>query len=100
MSLKLEPTTIINVDSSSFEVSKMSAEVQQMIKYFDDWRQKEVDLTSNLLMVRGAIRDIQNTLLETITKELEAAKVKAVAPAEDVTDVAPAPVKRIKRTAK
>lgn len=79
MFLKIEPTTTITVDNVVFDVSKMSAEVQQMVAYFDAWRQEEIDLTSRVLMTRGALRDLQNSLLETIQKERAEALKKAEA---------------------
>lgn len=75
--MKVQPTTTITLDGQSFEISKLSAEVQQMIAYLDDWRQEEVDLSSKLLMVRGALRDLQNALSETVQKEITDARQKA-----------------------
>lgn len=90
------PTTTITVDGSTFDVAQMSAEVQQMVTYFDDWRQQEAVATSKLLMVRSALRDIQNTLLETIQKERSEALKKAQAlgiipPAADTDTQTPTP---------
>jgi hypothetical protein len=75
----VQPTTIINVDDTAFDVAKMSPEVQQMIAYYDDWRQREVDLTSDLLMARNALKSIQGELLEKIQAERAEALKKAEA---------------------
>lgn len=75
----VQPTTTITIDTSTFDVSLMSQEVQTMVAYFDDWRQQEVDATSKLLMVRSALEQIQRTLLETIQKERNEALTKAQA---------------------
>lgn len=64
--LPVQPTTTISIDDTVFEVASMTPDIQQMVQYLDDWRQKEVDTTSELLMVRGALRDLQNTLLQAI----------------------------------
>lgn len=69
----IQPTTTITIDTTVFDVASMSAEVQQMIGYLDDWRQREVDTTSELLMIRGALRDIQNTILTAIQSDQAAA---------------------------
>lgn len=86
----VQPTTTITIDDAVFEVSSMSPQVQSMIQYLDDWRQKEVEATSSLLVVRGALANLQNELLATIQKEradaAEAAATKAADP-EVVTDV-------------
>lgn len=67
--LQVQPTTTITIDDAVFEVASMSEAVQQMVQYLDDWRQKEVEAMSQLMMVRGALRDIQNNLLATIQSE-------------------------------
>lgn len=93
-------TTSITIDESVYEVAKMSQEVQQMVTYLDEWRQKEADLSSDLLMTRAALRDLQNTLLETIQRERAEAQSKAEAlgivaaptAAPEPTAVAPAVV--------
>lgn len=75
----VQPTLTIAIDDAVYEVAKMSPQVQQMVAYFDDWRQKEADLTSEVLLVRGALRDLQNTLLQTIQTERAEAQKKAEA---------------------
>lgn len=91
--MKIQPTLTITLDNQSLEVSKLSSDVQQMVAYLDDWRQEEVDLSSRLLMTRGALRDLQNALAAQVQKELKDAKEKAEAlgliPSADVTNGAP-----------
>lgn len=70
--MQVQPTTTITIDDTVFEVVNMSANVQQMVQYLDDWRQREADTTSELLMIRGALRDIQNTLLAAIQGDQKA----------------------------
>lgn len=76
---QVQPTSTINVDDAAFDVSKMSAEVQQMVAYYDDWRQQEVDTTSKLLMIRGALQNLQTQLLEKIQADRAEALKKAEA---------------------
>lgn len=86
----VQPTTTITIDEAVFEVSSMSPQVQSMIQYLDDWRQKEVEATSSLLVVRGALANLQNELLAVIQKERADAAAAAEASAADpavVTDV-------------
>ena len=58
----VQKTQAITIDQQVFEVANMSAEVQNAVMYMDEWRQKEADLTSELLLVRAALNDVQNTL--------------------------------------
>lgn len=84
---QVEQTTTITIDDTVYEVATMSVNVQQMVQYLDDWRQREVDATSKLLMIRGALRDIQNTLLSTIQSE------QAEAAAATATEATESPAK-------
>lgn len=76
---QVQTTTTINVDDNAYEVAKMSPEIQQMIAYMDEWRQEEVDVSSKLLMVRGALRDIQNAIAATVRDERAEAERRAEA---------------------
>lgn len=103
MAFTVQPTTTINFDDATFEVAKMSEQVQQLVRYFDDWRERELAVTSELTMIRSAQRDIQNVLTQTIQRERDeaaqrAAELNAVpaAPAPE----APAAKKAAKKTTK
>lgn len=67
---KIQETTSVTIDDATYQVADLSDNVKQMIGLMDDWRQEDADLTSKVLMVRAAIRDIQNTLLTTIKQEI------------------------------
>lgn len=76
----VQPTLSITIEDQTFDVAACSDQVKQMVSFMDDWRQKEVDTSSELLMIRSAVRDIQNSLLATIRQEqqdAEAAKAPA-----------------------
>lgn len=75
---KITPTSTIAVGDHTYDVARMSEQVQQMVAMLDNWRQREADVTSELLMVRAALRDLQNTMYSTIVEERESA-VKAAA---------------------
>lgn len=77
--LNVTPTTTITIDNTEFAVDKMSSQVQQMVVYFDAWRQRELEATSELLMVRGGLKDLQASLLTTIQEERKQAMEKAEA---------------------
>lgn len=71
MAANIQPTTSVTIDEATYAVADLSDNVKQMIALMDEWRQKDADQTNDLLLVRAAIRDIQNTLLTTIKQELE-----------------------------
>ncbi len=74
---KVQETTSVTIDDKTFQVADLSDNVKQMIGLMDEWRQEDADLTNKVLMVRAAIRDIQNTLLTTIKQETAPAETPA-----------------------
>ena len=76
---KIQATVTLNINDQSYAVEKMSPTVQQLVVMFDEWRQKEVDAQSDLLMLRAALRDLQRELYTTITADRDAAMKAAAA---------------------
>ena len=83
---KIQPTLTITIDDQSFEVAAMSPEVQQMVQFLDDWRQDEADQVSQLVKTRGALRDIQNSMVAQIEKEKQAVAAKEAAETEAASE--------------
>ena len=79
--MNVQPTTTITIDDKVFSVSSMSAPIQEMVAYYDMWRQKEIEAASSLLMVRGAMRDLQSNMMTAIQAELAEKATAAPAPA-------------------
>lgn len=76
---KIQETVTVTIDETPYDVAALGDAAKQMIVLMDEWRQKEADLTSEILMTRAALRDIQNTLLATIKESVadEAPEVAA-----------------------
>lgn len=67
--MKIQPTTSVTIDDTTFAVENMSEDCQKIIKFIDELRQRREDATVELLIVDGALRDAQNQLLMQIQKE-------------------------------
>lgn len=92
---EIQPTTTINVDGTIYDVASMSADIKQMIALFDDWRAVEARCSSELMMSRHAMANMQTQLLAAIQTERQAAaEKKEVVPA----DTPPAAKKQSKKT--
>jgi len=88
---KVTQTLSVTVDDVTYNVADMSDQVKQMIELMDEWRQQEVDISGQLVMVRSAIRDIQNSLLLQIRQEqAQVAQAAAGETASPVNPEAPA----------
>lgn len=86
--MKVTPTlTIQTEDKQIIVVADSSPQVKEMVGYIDEWRQQEMDLTSQLLMVKSALRDIQNVLSQQLAAEArEKAAVNDAASNEVVSE--------------
>lgn len=97
MAITVIPTSVINFGDLSLEVAKMSPELQQMVQYFDDWRSKEIEATSNLLLARAGLRDIQKEMGDALGKEIEAARAaQSPVPVNTLAPVSPAAEAKVK----
>lgn len=74
---QIQKTLTLTVDEQVFAVDQMSQSIQQLIVMFDDWRQKELDAQSDLLLTRAGLRDLQREIYSTIMAEREAAAAEA-----------------------
>jgi len=78
---QVQKTVTIQVDGQVIIVEQSSKTVQQLIGILDEWRQKQSDAQSELMMVNTALQGLQRELYETLTKEKLAA-ADAAKPAE------------------
>jgi coenzyme F420-reducing hydrogenase gamma subunit len=79
MAIPVQKTLTVTVDDAVYTVEKMSQPIRDMITLMDEWRQREMDVSVELTLVRGAIRDVQNQMLVAIRKDREEAMAKAQA---------------------
>jgi hypothetical protein len=66
---KAPPITTLQIGDRRLEVSTLSPETQRLIKVLESWRQHELDLTNELMMVQSALRDLQREITNTIQVE-------------------------------
>lgn len=59
---QIEPTQAVSFNDRLYPVSEFPDEIQQTISLMDDWRQADVEATSQLQMIRTALQSIQQTL--------------------------------------
>ncbi len=70
----LQATTAITIDDQSFDVANLSPEIQDLVEFFDDWRQREKEIVSDLAMVRRAMQNLQSELLVKMQQALSPQK--------------------------
>jgi len=77
--MKVEAISIINVDEVPYAVSDMSEDVKRLVEFYNEWRQKESDIKSELMLVQAGQRDLSREIITTIRREKEAAEVAKAA---------------------
>lgn len=73
----VEPVRVINVDNRTYDVASLPQQCQTLVAFYNEWRQKEADLKSELLLTQAAVREISREIVQTIQVE----EAKKVAPA-------------------
>ena len=84
----LEPTKLLTLDDATYEVSKMSLEIQNLVNHLDDWREKEFSQQKDLILTQYGLREMHRVLANALQQERLAAEEKARAMGI-VTDVLP-----------
>ena len=87
---QVKKTSTLTIDDAVCIVEQMSPSVQQMIGLMDEWRQRDADMSTDMAMIKAALRDIQNTIYLTVRKERDdaakAVAANAAAAAQSVQD--------------
>lgn len=77
--MKVTPIDKITIGENVYDVAELSESIQQMVELFNEWRQDEAGVKSELAKVQNAINSLSRTIVAEIQKEN--------APAEDGTEV-------------
>lgn len=67
--MQVEPVRVINIDNRTYDVGSLPATVQTLVGFYNDWRQKEADLKSDLLLTQAAVREISREIVQAIQAE-------------------------------
>lgn len=81
MALKTEETKVVTIDGNSRAVDALPEEVRRLVNFYDDWKQRELEARSHLLMAQTAMRGLANEIVAAIQKADEEA-ASAGEPAE------------------
>jgi len=88
MALVAEETKLVTIDGNERPVSALPAEAQQLIRFYDDWKQKEVEARSALLLAQTGMRSLANEIAAIVKKADEAAEEAAAEEATQNEDAA------------
>lgn len=66
MALKAEETRIVTIDGQARAVETLPENTRRLVNFYDDWKQREVEARSTLLMAQTAMRGLANEIVASI----------------------------------
>ena len=77
MSLQAEETKVVTIEERSLAVDTLPAEAQQLVAFYDDWKERELNARSEMMMAQTAMRGLAQQIAQTVVAAEQAAEVKA-----------------------
>jgi hypothetical protein len=94
MSFEIKPTEHIKIDERKISVAELPEAAKRLIPFYDDWRRKEIEVRSQLLMVQNAMSALANQIAIVVKKVEEdeaTAEIVTAKPAQAPAEAVPAP---------
>ena len=89
MALVAEETKIVTIDGQARAVETLPDNARQLVRFYDDWKQKELDARSALLLAQTGMRALGNEIAAAV-KQADDEAAAATEGSEVVEDTAPA----------
>lgn len=70
--LKVEETKIVTIDEKARAVEDLPEKARQLVRFYDDWKQREVEARSALLMAQTAMQAMANQIVLAVKEAEEA----------------------------
>lgn len=77
MSLQAEETKVVTIEERSLAVDTLPAEAQQLVAFYDDWKEKELAARSEMMMAQTAMRGLAQQIAQTVVAAEQAAAAEA-----------------------
>ncbi len=87
MTLRVEETKVVTIDDQTLAVDTLPDNVQQLVAFYDDWKQREVDLRSELMAMQAAMRTMQQQIAQAVKASQDAVVAEAEAEAANDSSV-------------
>ena len=87
MPLLAEETKIVTIDNQARPIEDLPDQARQLVRFYDDWKQKELQARSDLLLAQTGMRAMANEIAALVQKADEERQA-AAAEAEAGTDAA------------
>ena len=88
MALKAEETKIVTINEIPRQVADLPPQAQQLIQFYDDWKQKELEARSELLKVQTAMRGLADQIAALVQQAEDEAAANEEEAVEEVAEEA------------
>lgn len=69
--LKVEETKVLSIDGVERAVVTLPEKAKQLVRFYDDWRQREMEARSALLMTQTAMQSMANQIVLAVKEDEE-----------------------------
>lgn len=77
MSLKAEETKVVTINDRTIAVDELPEQARQLIVFYDDWKQRELEARSHLMAMQTAMQGIRQQIGALVQQAEEAAAAEA-----------------------
>lgn len=81
--LLADETRVVTIDETQHPIEELPEKAQQLVKFYDDWKQKELDARSELMMIQTAMQGLANQIVAAINEAQQAAQATTEDPPEN-----------------
>jgi len=71
MKLHAEETKVVTIEGKTLVVESLPAEAQQLVAFYDDWKQKELEFRSDMMMAQTAMKGLANQIAAVVMQAEE-----------------------------
>lgn len=82
MTLKAEETKVVTIDDRTIAVDELPVQAQQLVAFYDDWKQRELEMRSQLMAMQSAMKHIANQIAAVVKQADEEARAETEVPAD------------------
>ena len=70
--LRVEETKIVTIDERARTVEELPDKAKQLVRFYDDWKQKELEARSALLMAQTAMQAMAQQIVLAVKEDEDA----------------------------
>jgi hypothetical protein len=79
MKLVAEETKVVNIEERVIAVDSLPKQAKNLVDFYDDWKQRELDARSEMMMAATAMKAIANQIAQIVVEAEQAAADEATA---------------------